>query len=128
MFSLPVSADESAWRTANAAMSATQAARTGIARAGNGVGLSASSRIPNSEFRIPNSIGLLDMVLGQTLVLTAAGITVGLAGAAALTRYLAGMLFGVTPLDPTTFVGVALTFGAVAICAALVSARRATTV
>jgi hypothetical protein len=38
-------------------------------------------------------------------------------GAAALTRYLAAMLFGVTPLDPTTLVGVALTFGAVAICA-----------
>jgi putative ABC transport system permease protein len=71
---------------------------------------------------------VLSLVLGQTLVLTAAGIALGIGGAAGLTRYLAGMLFGVTPLDPTTFVGVALTFGAVAICAALVPARRATTV
>jgi putative ABC transport system permease protein len=71
---------------------------------------------------------VLSRVFGQTLVLAVVGITLGLAGSAAFTRYLAGMLFGVTPLDPTTFVGVALTFGAVAICAALVPARRATTV
>jgi ABC-type antimicrobial peptide transport system permease subunit len=52
----------------------------------------------------------------------------GLAGAGAFTRYLAAMLFGVTPLDLTTFVAVALVFGAVAACAALVPARRATNV
>jgi len=71
---------------------------------------------------------VLSLVLGQTLALTVAGIMLGLAGAAALTRYLAGMLFGVTPLDPTTFAAVAVIFGAVAICAALIPARRATNV
>src|SRR5438552_3443286 len=71
---------------------------------------------------------VLSLVLGQTLVLTVVGITLGLAGAAAFSRYLAGMLFGLTPLDPTTFIAVALMFGAVAICAALVPARRATNV
>src|SRR5438093_7692358 len=71
---------------------------------------------------------VLSLVLGQTLALTVAGIVLGLAGAAALTRYLAGMLFGVTPLDPTTFAAVAVIFGAVAICAALTPARRATNV
>jgi len=71
---------------------------------------------------------VLSLVLGQTLALTVAGIVLGLAGAAALTRYLAGMLFGVTPLDPTTFAAVAVIFGAVAICAALMPARRATNV
>jgi putative ABC transport system permease protein len=71
---------------------------------------------------------VLSLVLGQTLGLTVIGITLGLAGAAAFTRYLAGMLFGLTPLDPTTFMAVALVFGAVAICAALVPARRATNV
>jgi putative ABC transport system permease protein len=67
-------------------------------------------------------------VLGQTLVLTGVGITLGLFGAGAFTRYLAGLLFGLTPLDPTTFIAVALVFGAVATSAALVPARRATNV
>jgi putative ABC transport system permease protein len=71
---------------------------------------------------------VLGLVLGQTLGLTVIGITLGLAGAAAFTRYLAGMLFGLTPLDPTTFIAVALVFSAVAMCAALVPARRATNV
>ena len=71
---------------------------------------------------------VLRLVLGQTLVLTVVGITLGLAGAAAFSRYLAGMLFGLTPLDPTTFMAVALVFSAVAMCAALVPARRATNV
>jgi predicted permease len=71
---------------------------------------------------------VFSLVLGQTLALTAAGIVLGLAGAAALTRYLAGMLFGVAPLDPATFAAVAVIFGAVAIGAALIPARRATNV
>jgi putative ABC transport system permease protein len=71
---------------------------------------------------------VLRLVLGQTLALTALGITLGLAGAAAFTRYLAGLLFGLTPLDPTTFIAVALVFSVVATCAALVPARRATNV
>jgi putative ABC transport system permease protein len=71
---------------------------------------------------------VLSLVLGQTLVLTVVGITLGLAGSAAFTRYLAGLLFGLTPLDPTTFIAVALVFGAVATGAALVPARRATNV
>jgi putative ABC transport system permease protein len=65
------------------------------------------------------------LVLRQGLIMTAIGIAVGLAAAAALTRYLEGMLFGITPLDPVTFVGVALLFLAVAAIAAFVPARRA---
>jgi putative ABC transport system permease protein len=71
---------------------------------------------------------VLSLVLGQTLALTVGGITLGLVGAVVFTRYLAGLLFGLTPLDPTTFVAVALVFGAVAISAALVPGRRATKV
>jgi putative ABC transport system permease protein len=71
---------------------------------------------------------LLRLVLGQGLVLTGAGIGLGLAGAAAVTRYLGGMLFGLTPLDPATFIGVAALFSAVATMAAYVPARRATEV
>jgi putative ABC transport system permease protein len=49
-----------------------------------------------------------------------------LGAAAAATRYLEGMLFGVTSLDPDTFMGVALAFPLVAAVAAYLPARRAT--
>src|SRR5262249_21084532 len=71
---------------------------------------------------------VLTLVLSQSLALTIVGITLGLAGSAAFTRYLAGLLFGLTPLDSITFVFVALVFGVVAIGAALIPARRATNV
>jgi putative ABC transport system permease protein len=71
---------------------------------------------------------VMRLVLGQSLVLTVAGIVLGLAGAAGLTRYFERLLFGLTPLDPTTFAAVALLFGAVATLAAFIPARRATKV
>jgi hypothetical protein len=49
-------------------------------------------------------------------------------GAAAVTRFLQGMLFGITPLDRRTFLAVALTFGFVTMLASYVPARRATRV
>ena len=58
----------------------------------------------------------------------AIGILLGLAGAAAGTRYLQAILYGVTPLDATTFAAVALTFAAVAAFASYLPARRATRV
>jgi putative ABC transport system permease protein len=45
---------------------------------------------------------VLRLVLEQSLALTAVGIGLGVAGASAVTRYLRGMLFGLTPLDPGT--------------------------
>jgi putative ABC transport system permease protein len=69
---------------------------------------------------------VLALVLRQGLVLTAIGIIVGLAGAAGLTRYLQGMLFGLTPLDPMTYAAVAMAFAAVATIASYLPARRAT--
>lgn len=71
---------------------------------------------------------VLGLVLGQTLTLTALGIGLGLAGAAAMTRALRGLLFGLTPLDPATFIGVAALFAIVATLAALLPAHRATRV
>ena len=68
------------------------------------------------------------MILRQSGTTTAAGITAGLAGAAALARSLEGMLFGVTPLDLATFVAVPLLFAAVATTAACIPARRAASV
>jgi len=55
-------------------------------------------------------------------------MAIGLAGAAAMTRYLEGMLFGVTALDRTIFVAVPLTLIAVAALASYLPARRATKV
>ena len=72
----------------------------------------------------PSSI--LAWIVRQGLVLTSAGVAVGLIGAVSVTRYLEGMLFGLTPLDPSTFIGVSLMFVAVASLASYVPARRAT--
>jgi predicted permease len=69
---------------------------------------------------------VLALVLGQSLTLTGVGIGLGVTGAAAVTRYLRGMLFGLTPLDPATFIGVAALFAVVATLAALLPAHRAT--
>jgi ABC-type antimicrobial peptide transport system permease subunit len=66
------------------------------------------------------------MVLGQGTALTVVGIAVGLLLAAGLTRYLQGLLFGLTPLDPGAFAAAAVLFGAAAAVAAYVPARRAT--
>ena len=71
---------------------------------------------------------VISLVLGQSAMLTVAGIVLGLSGAAMLSRYLEGLLFGVTPLDPTTFAAAAVLFALVAIGAACGPARRATSV
>ena len=65
------------------------------------------------------------MVLRRSLMIAAAGITLGLAGAAGVTRVLQGMLFGVTPSDPLTFVVVAAMFAAIALVASYLPAQRA---
>lgn len=67
-------------------------------------------------------------VLARGMLLTAVGISTGIAAAAALSRYLASMLYGVTPLDPTTYLAVGTLFGLVALLAAYLPARRATKV
>jgi ABC-type antimicrobial peptide transport system permease subunit len=68
------------------------------------------------------------LVLKNTLTLTALGVGIGLILAFALSRALSGMLYGVAPTDPVTFVGVPLVLAAVALIAALVPIRRATRV
>jgi ABC-type antimicrobial peptide transport system permease subunit len=74
----------------------------------------------------PGSV--LGLVMGQSAVLSVAGLVIGLGGAMWTTTYLQRLLFGLTPLDPATFSGVALLFLAVATVASYVPARRAATV
>jgi predicted permease len=71
---------------------------------------------------------VLRMVLGQGLVIVFGGLVVGGAGAALVTRFLETLLYELTPLDPTTFAGVALLFTVVATLASWIPARRATTI
>ncbi len=73
-------------------------------------------------------VAVLGMILAESAALTIAGVLIGLAGAAMTTRYLAGLLFGLTPLDPGTFVAVSVLFMTVATLASYVPARRATAV
>jgi predicted permease len=68
---------------------------------------------------------ILKLVIGQGLVLTAIGLAAGVAGAVALTRTLAGLVYGVGPLDPVTFVAVPALLSIVALAACALPARRA---
>jgi putative ABC transport system permease protein len=68
------------------------------------------------------------MVLRQGLELTGAGVVLGLIGAAALTRVMESLLFGVSTMDVVTFVIVPVTLIVAAMVACYVPARRATLV
>jgi putative ABC transport system permease protein len=68
---------------------------------------------------------ILGLVLGQGLSLTGLGLAVGLAGATVATRALVAMLFGVSRLDPATYLGVIVLLAAVAAVACAVPAWRA---
>ena len=65
------------------------------------------------------------LAVRQTLLMVVAGIAVGVAIAAAVTRYLQALLFGITPLDPISFVAAATLLIAVALFACYLPARRA---
>jgi putative ABC transport system permease protein len=62
------------------------------------------------------------------LVLSAAGLVLGLAGAAGLTRLMSTLLFGVGALDPLTYAAAGFALGAVAALASYLPARRAASV
>jgi putative ABC transport system permease protein len=68
---------------------------------------------------------VLRMVLGQAARLAAAGVTLGLAAAFAVTRVLQGLLFGVSSTDPATFAAVAGVLATAALLASYLPARRA---
>ena len=65
------------------------------------------------------------LIVGQGMRLVALGLVLGLAGAFALTRVLAGQLLGVGTTDPLTFAGMAILLMVVALVACWLPARRA---
>jgi ABC-type antimicrobial peptide transport system permease subunit len=69
---------------------------------------------------------VLRLVLTRALRIVVAGVIIGLAGAAGVTRVLQTFLFGVTPTDPIAFTIVTLLLMAVGLMAAWLPARRAT--
>jgi macrolide transport system ATP-binding/permease protein len=71
---------------------------------------------------------VLGLVLGEGLFVVAIGLVVGLLLAFAVTRVIAGFLYGVGATDPLTFAGVPLVLGFVALVASFIPARRATKV
>jgi predicted permease len=68
---------------------------------------------------------ILKMVLRRGLVLAAAGAGLGVAGGLLVSHLMAGLLFGVSPNDPTTFAGVTLVLTTVALAASYIPALRA---
>jgi putative ABC transport system permease protein len=70
----------------------------------------------------------LKMVMRQGAKLAAAGVAIGLGGAAALTWLIEGLLFDVRAADPATFVTAPLLLAGAALLACYIPARRATKV
>ncbi len=68
---------------------------------------------------------VLSMVVRRGVVLTVLGLAIGLVGAFLVTRVLAGVLFGVSPTDPASYIGISLVLFAVGLVASYVPARRA---
>jgi putative ABC transport system permease protein len=70
--------------------------------------------------------GILRLIVGQGVVLTALALAIGAAGSFALTRFLGALLFGVEPFDPLTLIAVAAVMGLVGVAATTIPAWRAT--
>jgi predicted permease len=71
---------------------------------------------------------IVGLVLRQGMKLAAIGMAAGLVAALALTRLMAGLLYGVRPADPATLAAVTLLLGGIALLACYIPARRATAV
>jgi predicted permease len=68
------------------------------------------------------------MFVRSALLLTAVGVAIGIGTAAALTQFMKSLLFGISPLDPVTYISVPFVLGASAALASYLPARRAAAV
>jgi putative ABC transport system permease protein len=92
--------------------------------------LTFSVRERTREFGVRVALGatradILNLVMRTGLKIAGAGALLGLAAAALLTRTLASLLFGVTPLDPLTFLAAPGVLVATALVASVLPALRA---
>lgn len=71
---------------------------------------------------------VVGLIVGRAMLLAGMGATLGLIAAAAVSRFLAGLLYDIRPLDPISFVGSALVLFALAFVASLIPATRASAV
>jgi putative ABC transport system permease protein len=71
---------------------------------------------------------VVKLILSAGMKLALTGVIIGLAAAFGLTRLMATLLFGVTPLDALTFITVTIVLIFVALLACYIPARRATKV
>ena len=69
---------------------------------------------------------ILRLVVGQGVVLTLAGVAIGMGAALALTRLMSSLLFHTSAVSPATFAGVTLIFVLAALAASYIPAHRAT--
>jgi ABC-type antimicrobial peptide transport system permease subunit len=82
------------------------------------------------EFGVRLAVGaepatLIGLVLREGAVLAVIGVGIGIVGALAATRWMASLLFEVSPTDPVVFASLSLLLGAIAVGACYVPARRA---
>ncbi len=68
---------------------------------------------------------MLLLVVGRGMRLAIIGVVIGAAGSLALSRLIAGFLFGVSATDPITFIGVTAVLAVVSALASYIPARRA---
>jgi putative ABC transport system permease protein len=71
---------------------------------------------------------VLRLIVGQGVGLALIGVAIGLGAAFLLTRAIKGLLFGVSPTDPVTFLAISVLLLFTAVIASLIPARRATKV
>jgi predicted permease len=71
---------------------------------------------------------VVGMVIRKGMVLVAVGVMLGLAASLGASRLMAGMIYGVSPVDPVTFLGVPSVLCLVALVATFIPARRAAAV
>jgi ABC-type antimicrobial peptide transport system permease subunit len=74
------------------------------------------------------SRAILALFVRRGLIVTSAGVALGLAGAAGFTQVMRALLFGVSPFDPVAFVAVPVVLGTAALIASYLPARRAMSV
>ena len=74
----------------------------------------------------PQTGAILKLVVGHGMKLVASSIVLGLAASSSLTRLIAKMLFGVSAVDPPTFIVITLLLTFAALLACWIPARRAT--